>query len=105
MKFAVTVLTVALVLALSSSARAEEPQVDNYVVAQVNNDVITLADYVREQGALREELKLQMKGKSDAEVEAELDVRKSDLLDSMVDDLLLEQRSKELGLDNDVDAD
>jgi hypothetical protein len=104
MKRVVTVLTLAFVLAISTSARADEPAVVNVILAQVNNDVITLADYKRALQPFREELKLQMPGKSDAEIDTELERLKGDVLDSLIDDLLLEQRAKELGLDGDVDA-
>src|SRR5688500_15148882 len=104
MKRVVTVLTLAFVLAMSSLAQAEETEVVDHIVAQVNNDIITRSVYVKALLAFREELKVQMKGKTDAEIDTELERWKSDVLDSLIDDRLLEQQSKELSLDADVDA-
>ncbi len=99
MKFILTVLTLAFVLAISTSARAQEPELVNEIVARVNNDIITRADYLGAIEAFKDELKRQMQGKSDAEVEAEFEKLKNGVLDYMIDDMLLEQKAKELGID------
>jgi hypothetical protein len=41
MKFLITALALGIVLALSSSARAQEPELVNEIVARVNSDIIT----------------------------------------------------------------
>jgi peptidyl-prolyl cis-trans isomerase SurA len=97
-------LTLAFVLAIATPARAEEPEVVNYIVAQVNGDVITRAGYLRELEGLHDELKAQMQGKRDAEVETEYEKLKTGVLDTMIDDLLLKQKAKELGIDEDVEV-
>src|SRR5215204_2599163 len=104
LKCVVTMLTLAFVLAVATPARAEEPQVVNYIVAQVNGDVITRAGYLRELEGLHDELKVQMQGKRDAEVETEYEKLKTGVLDTMIDDLLLKQKAKELGIDEDVEV-
>jgi parvulin-like peptidyl-prolyl isomerase len=99
MKFLTTVLS--LSLALGGMALAQEPELVNGIVARVNNDIITLADYNNALRDLKEELTRQMRAsnKSDAEIEAEYEQQKAKVLDYMIDDLLLEQKAKELNLD------
>ena len=104
MKCVVASLTLAFVLATSSSARAEEPEIADGIVVQVNGGIITRASYQMELNDLREELQLQMQGKSDGEIETEYERLKAGLLDRMIDDLLLEQRATDLGLNDDIEA-
>lgn len=99
MKFVVRLLAVAFIFALSTTARAQEPELVNEIVARINNDIITRADYLDAVRAFREELNRQMQGKSEAEITAEYDRLKGNILDYMIDDLLLEQKAKELGID------
>ncbi|HKP10654.1 MAG TPA: SurA N-terminal domain-containing protein [Blastocatellia bacterium] len=104
MKFVVTTLALAFVLALATTARAQEPELVNEIVARVNNDIITRTDYLAALDAFKEELKRQMQGKSDAEITAEFEKLKPTVLDMMVEDLLLEQKAKELGIDVEADV-
>jgi parvulin-like peptidyl-prolyl isomerase len=99
MKFLLMTLAAAFTLALSTPARAQEPGLVNEIVARVNNDIITRADYLSAIEAFKEELKRQMQNKSEAEFNAEYERLKSGVLDYMIDDMLLEQKAKELGLD------
>jgi len=100
MKFVTTVLVLSLALA-TTAALAQEPELVNEIAARVNNDIITRADYLNALRDLKEELGRQMKqaNKSDAEIEAEFEQQKSKVLDYMIDDMLLEQKAKELNLD------
>jgi hypothetical protein len=104
MKRVVTVLTLAFVLAMPRSAQAEAIEVVDGIVAQVNNDVISRSDYQKALLAFRGGLTVQMPGKTDAEIDTELERLKSNVLDSLIDDRLLEQQSRELGLEADVDG-
>ena len=99
MKFVLTTLAAAFVLALSTAARAQEPELVNEIVARINNDIITRADYLNAMDAFKEELTRQMQGKSSEELTAEFERLKSSVLDYMIDDLLLEQKAKELNID------
>lgn len=99
MRLVVTALAMAFMLGLATTARAQEPELVNEIIVRVNNDIITLADYRASIEAFREELKQQMQGKSQAEVEAEFERLRPTVLNMMIDDLLLEQKAKELGID------
>jgi parvulin-like peptidyl-prolyl isomerase len=100
MKYLITSLVFVAVFALSTTARAQEPQLVTEIVARVNNDIVTLADYSRAMGEFKEEIAKQMKeaGKSDAEITAEYEKLKHTVLDFIIENLLLEQKAKELNI-------
>src|ERR1044071_374027 len=99
MKFVLITLAIAFVLALPAGARAQEPELVNEIVARVNNDIITRVDYVGAMEAFKEELRRQNPNKSEAELNAEYERVKSTILDLMIEDMLLEQKAKELNID------
>lgn len=106
MKFVTTMLGVGLLLVLAATARAQEPELINEIVARVNSDIITRADYLNALRDLKDELTRQMQqaGKSEAEITAEYERQKGVVLDYMIDDLLLEQKAKELNIDVEADV-
>jgi parvulin-like peptidyl-prolyl isomerase len=99
MKYLITSLVFVAVFALSTTARAQEPELVTEIVARVNNDIITRADYLKAVSEFKEELARQMEGKTPAEVEAEFQKLKSTVLDFIIENMLLEQKAKELGID------
>ena len=70
MKLLTITLAVACALAFSGSARAQEPELINEIVARVNSDIITRADYLNAARDFREELASHMAGKSAAEIDS-----------------------------------
>src|SRR6266550_2219410 len=99
MKFLIMTLGIGLVLALTTTALAQEPEKVNEIVARVNNEIITRVDYFNALRDFREELGRQMTGKSEAEIDAEFERLKPTVLSYMIDDILLEQKAKELNID------
>src|SRR5688572_1984957 len=99
MKLLILALGIGMVLAFATTARAQEPELINEIVARVNNEIITRADYLNALRDFREELGRQMTGKSEAEINAEYERMKPTVLNYMIDDLLLEQKAKELNID------
>src|SRR6267142_1136487 len=73
MKFLIMTLGIGIVLALATTARAQEPELVNEIVARINNEIITRVDYLNALRDFREELGRQMTGKSEAEINAEFD--------------------------------
>ena len=71
MKFTITVLAIGFVLALGTPARAQEPELVNEIVARVNSDIITRADYLSALRDFKEQLVREMAGKSEAQIDAE----------------------------------
>jgi parvulin-like peptidyl-prolyl isomerase len=96
-------LAIVFLLASTGPAAAQEPELVSEIVARINNDIITSADYVQALRDFKEELARQMSGKSDAEINAEYDRLKPTVLDILIEDLLLEQKAKELNIDVESD--
>ena len=97
-------LALAISLSLVPSARAQESEarVIDEVVAQVNNDVITLSMVKR---TIKEAItQLVQQGKTQEQATAEVTPRQSELIASLINEQLLVQQGKELGLTDDVEA-
>src|ERR1044072_8116928 len=84
-----------------TAANAQEPELVTEIVARVNNDIITSADYKGAVAEFRDQLAKELKaqGKSDAEIEAEFQKLKPTILDILIENILVEQKAKELGAD------
>src|SRR5687768_8503384 len=99
MKYLITSLVFAALFTLSTTAQAQEPELVTEIVARVNNDIVTRADYLRAVEDFKEEMKRQMKDKSEAEVAAEIQRLLPTVLNFIIENLLLEQKAKELSID------
>ena len=102
---AITSTFVFVILALMPSAtfaQEGELQVVDEVIAQINDDVITLSMLKRETKERIEALK--QAGGSEQEATAEVAKRQPELIASLVNEALLLQKGKELDLSNDVEA-
>lgn len=99
MKFALKTLTVMLMI--SALALAQEPELVNEIVARVNNEIITRADYLAALQELKADVarQFQQQGKNAAQIEEEYNKLKPSILDLMIDNMLLEQKAKEIGID------
>jgi peptidyl-prolyl cis-trans isomerase SurA len=104
-RFAITSVFLFSVLALmplTTFAQEGELQVVDEVIAQINDDVITLSMLKRETKERVEALK--QSGLSEAAATAEVAKRQSELIATLVNEALLLQKGKELELSNDVEA-
>ena len=97
--FAIAVLSLAPVTVL---AQEGEAQVVDEVIAQVNDDVITLTMLKRESKERVESLK--QAGKTEQEAQAEVSKHQADLIATLINERLLLQKGKELDLANDIEA-
>lgn len=86
----------------SAVAQEGELQVVDEVIAQVNDDVITLSMLKRENKERIEALK--QSGLSEQEATAEVNKRQPELIATLVNEALLMQKGKELDLSNDVEG-
>jgi peptidyl-prolyl cis-trans isomerase SurA len=68
------------------------------IVARVNNDVISLSDFQKADAALRQEIGQSCQGCSPEKLEAEYKDRSKTLLRDLIDQQLLIQRGKDMGL-------
>ena len=102
---AITTTFLFVILALmpaATFAQEGELQVVDEVIAQINDDVITLSMLKRETKERIEALK--QGGASEQEANAEVVKRQPELIATLVNEALLLQKGKELDLSNDVEA-
>ncbi|MGH9930543.1 MAG: peptidylprolyl isomerase [Pyrinomonadaceae bacterium] len=96
------VFAVMALMPSSTFAQEGELQVVDEVIAQINDDVITLSMLKRESKERIETLK--QSGMSEQEATAEVAKRQPELIATLVNEALLLQKGKELELSNDVEA-
>lgn len=99
---------VALFASSAPAARAQEegaPRVIDEVIAQVNTEVITLSSLKREQANAVQAIVQQSAGKMTvAQAEAEIQKRQAEMIATLINEQLLIQKGKELGLTEEVEA-
>lgn len=88
-----------LLLALAVPAWAGE--VVEEIIARVNNDIVTGSELERQKKQLRNELAQQYSG---AELDRQYEEREKDLLRDLIDQSLLVQRAKDMGLTAETDV-
>jgi len=97
-----SVLFVAFVLAIPAvSAQESEERVVDEVVAQVNEGVITLSRVKREVKSIVDAEVQQ--GKKREDVQKAIDEKQGELIANLINEELLVQKAKELGMDADID--
>lgn len=96
------VLAVVFLTPASTFAQESEQQVVDEVIAQINDDVITLSMLKRETKERVEQLR--QAGMSEAEANAEVTKRQAELIATLVNEALLIQKGKELDLAAEVEA-
>jgi peptidyl-prolyl cis-trans isomerase SurA len=102
MRLAILMIAVVFFSVFSALAQENEPVVIDEVVAQVNDGVLTLSRIHRELKAYTDELI--QKGKKPEEAKAEAERKKGELIASLINEELLLQRGKEIGVEGDVEA-
>lgn len=102
--FSSAILAAFLLIAFSFPAFAQETneRVIDEVVAVVNDGVITLSRVKRETKSIVDNEVQQ--GKKREEVEKMLSEKQGELIANLINEELLQQKAKELGLDTDIDA-
>ncbi len=82
-----------------AGARAQaKPSPDAEIVARVNNDVITLSAYQKAEQQLRDEAARDCQGCPQDQIDAQFKVQQKDLLRGMIDQSLMVQRAKDMGV-------
>src|ERR1700683_4178841 len=100
-----TLGALALLAALArSGVRAQaKPAADTEIVARVNNDVITLAAYQKAEQQLRGEAARDCADCPPEKIEAQFKEQQKDLLRGMIDESLMIQRAKDMGVNVESD--
>jgi len=98
------VLLALLAALLPASVRAQaKPLADADIVARVNNDVITLPDYQKAEQQLRDEAAHDCQGCPQDQIDAQFKEQQKDLLRGLIDQSLIVQRAKDMGISVEAD--
>jgi peptidyl-prolyl cis-trans isomerase SurA len=90
---------------LPSTARAQtKAVVVEEIIARVNNDVITMSDYQKADEQLREEVAHDCQGCPQDKLMAEFKDQQKDLLRGLIDQSLMVQRAKDMGISVESDV-
>jgi peptidyl-prolyl cis-trans isomerase SurA len=90
---------------LPSAARAQtKAVVVEEIIARVNNDVITMSDYQKADEQLREEVAHDCQGCAQDKLMAEFKDQQKDLLRGLIDQSLMVQRAKDMGISVESDV-
>jgi peptidyl-prolyl cis-trans isomerase SurA len=93
------VTLVALGTMVPGSASAQtEPTPTGEIVARVNDQVITLAEYQKAEQQLRDEAAQDCQGCPPEKIEAQFKAQQKDLLRGLIDQVLMVQRAKDMGI-------
>ena len=92
----------ALFIPCASRAQTKATVVEE-IIARVNNDVITMSDYQKADQQLREEVAHDCQGCPPDKVQQEYKDQQKDLLRGLVDQSLLVQRAKDMGISVETD--
>lgn len=92
------VLTLLAALLPPSVLAQAKPAADPDIVARVNNDVITLSDYQKAEQQLRDEVAHDCQGCPQDRIDALFKEQQKDLLRGMIDQSLMVQRAKDMGI-------
>lgn len=99
---AIFLIAILFLTNLSLSAQETELKVVDEVVAQVNDSVVTLSGIKREMNEAVATLVEQ--GKTKEQAEAEIKSKQAELIASIINEELLLQKGKEIGIENEVEA-
>lgn len=87
------------------AARAQEKGVVvEEIVARVNNEMITLSDFQKADQTLRQEIAQDCPKCSESQTDEEYNTRKKNLLRDLIDQQLLVERGKDMGISVDTDV-
>lgn len=99
---AILLAAVVFLSAFSAIAQEGEAVVIDEVVAQVNDSVITLSRVKREMKLVTDSMIQQ--GKKPEEAKAQIEQKKGELIASLIEEELILQKGKEMGVENTVEA-
>ena len=93
----VTLLALGTMVPGSASAQTK-PTPTGEIVARVNDQVITLAEYQKAEQQLRDEAAQDCQGCPPEKIEAQFKAQQKDLLRGLIDQVLMVQRAKDMGI-------
>ena len=103
LNFTLVVLVLSAALLPASLHAQAKPAADADIVARVNNDAITLADYQKAEQQLRDEVAHDCQGCPQDQIDAQFKQQQKDLLRGMIDQSLMVQRAKDMSINVEPD--
>lgn len=100
---AIFIIAILIFSAFPAFSQENEPVVIDEVVAQINDGVLTLSQINRELKELENAL-VQQNNKTAEAAKAEIQSKKGEFIASLINEELIIQKGKELGIEQDVDA-
>lgn len=95
----VTLFALGTVVPCSAQAPAQiKPAPTGEIVARVNDQVITLTDYLKAEQQLRDEAAQDCQGCPPEKIEVQFEAQQKDLLRGLIDQVLMVQRAKDMGI-------
>src|SRR6201987_28487 len=94
----IAAMAVAQLLIPASAHAQSKAAVVEEIIARVNNDIITMSDYQKADQQLREEVAHDCQGCPSDKVQAQYKDQQKDLLRGLIDQSLLVQRAKDMGI-------
>ena len=107
MKLAILAGLAAVALGPGVAVAQDQPaggQVVEEIIARVNNQIITLSDYQKAEGSLKDEAQQDCQSCTPAQLDAEVKDHQKNLLRDLIDQSLLEQRAKDDGISVETDV-
>ena len=101
--FALGVLALLAALVPAGARAQAKPVADADIVARVNDDVITLSDYQKAENELRSEVAQDCQGCPQEQIDAQFKQKQKDLLRGMIDQSLMAERAKDMGINVEPD--
>ncbi len=101
--YAIFMIAILAFSAASASAQETETKVVDEVVAQVNDGVITLSRVRREMKEIVQ-TSIQESKKTPEQARAEVDGKQGEIIANLINEELLMQKGKEIGIDSEIDA-
>ena len=98
------VLMLGTVLVPSGARAQTKAAVVEEIIARVNNDIITMSDYQKAEDQLREEVAHDCQGCSQDRLMADFKDQQKDLLRGLIDQSLMVQRAKDMGISVESDV-
>ncbi|MFZ3217880.1 MAG: peptidylprolyl isomerase [Candidatus Acidiferrales bacterium] len=101
---AAAVLAVLALLAPAGARAQTKATVVEEIIARVNNDIITMSDYQKAEDQLREEVTHDCAGCTQDKLNQEFKDQQKDLLRGLIDQSLMVQRAKDMGISVESDV-
>ena len=102
--FAAAVATLIFPMGIAAQTGQSRGVIVEEIITRVNNDIITLSDYQKANQTLKQEIGQECQGCTQDKMETEYKERQKDLLRDLIDQDLLVQRAKDMGISVEADV-